>query len=270
MHHNEKTRFHEKTQKERFSHSEKLPMTWYKRSFGKDYLRIYSHRDQQEAKTHVDFATKVLNIKADQHVLDLGCGYGRHSLELAKKNIHVTGIDLSEHLLKIARENALKQKLDIHFLNNDMRDIPFTNKFDAVLSLFTSFGYFDSDEENGKVIKSAARSLKQHGLFFLDYLNIAYTLSTLVPRDSKEKDGFRLVQERSFNKQTFRIEKKISIRTEDETREYNESVRAYGIAEIGSFFGDAGLICTAVYGDYDGSAFSQNSPRLIMVGLKEG
>ena len=81
-------------------------MAWYKKSFGKDYLKIYSHRNREEAKRHVDFACKALNLRAGQLVLDLGCGAGRHSYELIGRHIRVTAFDLSEELLSTIRSKS--------------------------------------------------------------------------------------------------------------------------------------------------------------------
>jgi len=242
---------------------------WYVKTFGRDYLKIYGHRNEQEAKQHVQFALAAMELQPGQKVLDLGCGYGRHAMELARHRFLVIGLDLSQELLKIAKQNACGQKLGIRFIRQDMRHIPFTGFFDAVFSFFTSFGYFDLDEENGKVIRAVSKALKINGQFFLDYLNVHYALDNMVSQDTKAMQDYSVVQKRSFDKHNFRIKKKILLNTTGTSREYTESVRAYGMAEIGSFFADAGLICTAVYGDYDGSTYSQQSKRLIMVGKKE-
>jgi SAM-dependent methyltransferase len=244
-------------------------MSWYRKSFGQDYLRIYSHRDEQEAVRQCNFAVAALGLGPGDRVLDLGCGYGRHALLLAKSGLQVTGLDLSEQLLSIARENSAKLGLNINYILGDMRNIPYQDHFDAVLSFFTSFGYFDDEEENGQVIKSASTALKQSGNLFLDYLNIHHVLENMVAADKVEKDGYTLEQQRNFDPESFRINKKILISAPDGTREYIESVRAYGLAEIGSFFADAGLICTAVFGDYDGSAYRRSSKRLIVIGQNE-
>lgn len=243
---------------------------WYRKVFGEDYLKIYPHRNGPEASLHVDFAIEKLHLLSGQRVLDLGCGNGRHSIRLAEKGLRVVGLDLSNFLLRLAENSARTKNLPVHFIRGDMRQIPFPPVFDAVCSFFTSFGYFDAEEENSKVIQSVASTLVPGGLFFLDFFNVQYTLSHLVRQDSSEKNGIRLVQRRKFNERTFRIEKKIVIHESDRSREYRESVRAYGGAEIGSLFADAGLTCIATYGDYDGTPFNQNSPRLIMIGRKGG
>ena len=239
-------------------------MAWYKKSFGKDYLKIYSHRTREEAKRHVDFACKALNLRAGQLVLDLGCGAGRHSYELIEKNLRVAAFDLSAELLSSVRDS----EVSFYRVRGDMRYLPFTADFDAVLSFFTSFGYFDADEENEQVVKAVSLALKPGGLFFLDFFNLQYTLSTLIPEDRCQRDGIKLIQERRFDADSFRVEKITTISDARSHRQYRESVRAYGIIEIGHFLAEANMKCIAVYGDYDGRAFSPDSPRLIVIGRK--
>ena len=123
-------------------------MGWYKKTFGHDYLKIYSNRNESEAKKIIKFAVQVLNLHPGQKVLDLACGYGRNAVECAKDRLKVFGLDLSPELLSLAQRKGSENGYKIPFVRGDMRDIPFYDRFDAVLSLFTSFGYFESDVEN--------------------------------------------------------------------------------------------------------------------------
>lgn len=243
-------------------------MDWYQKAFGEDYLKVYSHRNVEEANQLVNFACQVLQLQEGQKVLDLGGGYGRNAFALAQKKLQVYCLDLSPVLIKIARDMAEKKKDPVHCIRADMRNIPAFDKFDAVVSLFTSFGYFQEENENLRVLKNVTQALKTNGLFLLDYLNVKHTLCNLVPRDDNKKDGFQIIQERFFNQQSERFEKKIMIHEPTSRREYHESVRAYGVIEMGSLFAEAGLKCVATYGDYLGNNYSPDSPRLIMIGQK--
>lgn len=244
-------------------------MDWYQKAFGEDYLKIYSHRNSKEAKQLVDFIYKALELKKGQMVLDLGSGYGRNAIELAQKKMRVYCLDLSPVLIHMAKELAQDKGLDLQYIRADMRHTPFKKCFDVIVSLFTSFGYFEKEMDNLRVLKNVQCALKPKGLFLLDYLNVKHSLFNMVPKDFKREKGFNVIQERYFDSQNERIKKKITINGDSGIREYNESVRAYGIIELATMFADSGLKCIASYGDYFGSPYTPDSPRLIMIGQKE-
>lgn len=244
-------------------------MDWYQKAFGEDYLKVYSHRNAEEARQLVHFISKSLKIKPGQKILDLGSGYGRNAIELAKKRAKVFCLDLSPVLIRMARELAEEQQLDLQFIQSDMRFIPAREKFDIVVSLFTSFGYFEKESDNLLVLKNVVQALKSRGTFLLDYLNVKHTLFNLVPKDQKSGSGFHIIQERRFDGINERINKRITINGEEGEREYVESVRAYGVAEIATLFAEAGLKCVQTFGDYDGNPYHPDSPRLIMIGQKD-
>ncbi|WP_337588938.1 class I SAM-dependent methyltransferase [Gorillibacterium massiliense] len=113
---------------------------WYERSFGRDYLLVYKHRDFQRAQAEVHEMVRWLSLKPGVEVLDLCCGMGRHSMALADAGYQVTGVDLSDVLLAEARR--LDPAGRMKWVKGDMRRIPLSGPFDAVVNLFTSFGYF--------------------------------------------------------------------------------------------------------------------------------
>jgi SAM-dependent methyltransferase len=244
-------------------------MDWYQKAFGEDYLRIYSHRDSKEAKQLVEFIYKALELKTGQKVLDLGSGYGRNAIELIKKKLDVFCLDLSHVLIKMAKELALEKNLKLQVVRADMRYTPFKESFDVIVSLFTSFGYFEKEMDNLLVLKNVNNALKPKGLFLLDYLNVKHSLFNMVPKDCRKDKGFSVIQERHFDSKNERIKKKITINGDSGIREYDESVRAYGLVELATMFAESELKCIASYGDYSGSPYTPDSPRLIMIGQKE-
>ncbi|MFQ5674629.1 MAG: class I SAM-dependent methyltransferase [bacterium] len=244
-------------------------MAWYKDWFGEDYLRVYPHRDAAEAKRQVDFVTRTLDFQPKQKILDLGCGNGRHASELASRGYDVTCLDLSSELLSVARRESSSEPCCIHFVRADMRNIPFASAFDSVVSFFTTFGYFKSDEENIKTLHSIAGALKPQGTFLQDYVNKSYVVENLVPIDSRRQDGFEIVQERFYNRTDERIEKKITLKENSRVREYFESVRLYTLEEMKNLLAKTDLRLEKTFGDFDGSPFSAASPRLILIGRKE-
>lgn len=245
---------------------------WYKTAFRYDYLRVYPHRNDEEARRQVDFLLDRLDVAPPRDVLDLGCGDGRHSLELTRRGYRVTGLDLSEDLLERARRRTAEEGLDITFVQGDMRDPPGTSAFDLVVNFFTSFGYFREDGENARVLEAIARSLRPGGRFLMDYLNREYVISTLVPADNRTLEGMEVEQHRWITGDPseagghVRINKQVQIREDGAERSYNESVRMYTLEELDAMMERAGLKVTQTYGDFDGSPVSTDAPRNILIG----
>jgi SAM-dependent methyltransferase len=207
-------------------------------------------------------------LNAGDCVLDLGSGMGRHAIELSRRGLRVACLDLSSVLLKLAKQKS-DEVCCAHFVRADMRFIPFAETFAAVLSFFTTFGYFKTDAENQRTLASLHTALKPGGWFFLDYLNKDFVVNSLVPRDSRVENGFEILQERHYNQSEQRIEKKIKIKENGRVRAYRESVRLYTLAEMQAMLTAAGLKLLKTFGDFDGSDFTASSPRLILVGRRE-
>ena len=253
--------------------TQRSPATdWYKTAFRYDYLRVYPHRNDDEARRQVDFLLGILDIPPPCDILDLGCGDGRHSLELTRRGYRVTGLDLSEELLERARARTADEGLDVTFIQGDMRDPPGVSAFDLVVNFFTSFGYFREDGENARVLDAISHALRPGGHFLMDYLNRAYVISTLVPADSRKMEGMEVEQHRWITGDPskagahVRINKQVRIREDDMERSYGESVRMYTLDELGEMMARAGLEIVQTYGDFDGSPVSDDLPRNILVG----
>ncbi|MFQ5601910.1 MAG: class I SAM-dependent methyltransferase [bacterium] len=244
-------------------------MAWYKEWFGQDYLKVYPHRDEKEARRQIDFIERNIDLSGRKMILDLGCGSGRHAQEMSRRGLQVTCLDLSTVLLKLAKEKNTGAACCSRFVRADMRYIPFRQAFDVVVSFFTTFGYFKKDEENLQTLKSIEEVLKPGGQFLLDYLNKSHVIENLVPFDSRRDNGFEVTQERHYNRSEERIEKKITLKENGNEREYYESVRLYTLDEMKSLLAKTNLQLQKIFGDFDGSAFSSQSPRLILIGQRE-
>lgn len=245
---------------------------WYKTAFRYDYLRVYPHRNDEEARRQVDFLVDRLDVPPSCKVLDLGCGDGRHSLELTRRGFRVTGLDLSEELLERALLRTADEGLDITFIQGDMRDPPAVQEYDLVVNFFTSFGYFREDGENARVLEAISRALRPGGRFLMDYLNREYVISTLVPSDRRTVEGMEVEQRRWITGDPsaagghVRINKQVWIREDGAERSYDESVRMYTLDELEALMDRAGLKVTQTYGDFDGRPVSGDAPRNILVG----
>jgi ubiquinone/menaquinone biosynthesis C-methylase UbiE len=240
--------------------------SWYEESFGSDYLIVYKHRDLQGAYQEVKQIIDWLHLPKGAEVLDLCCGMGRHSMALKDFGYRVTGVDLSEVLLAEARKMDVRG--EIRWVKGDMRQVPLRQTFDAVVNLFTAFGYFEPDEENGKVLCEIARLLKPDGKFIIDFLNPHYVAAHLVPY-SERTEGNLTIQESRRIEDGF-VRKTIVIRQPGEPdRHYLEQVKLYSREKFLDMLRKAGLKPAQVFGDYDGAAYDPAaSPRMIFIGGK--
>jgi ubiquinone/menaquinone biosynthesis C-methylase UbiE len=201
-------------------------------------------------------------------VLDLCCGMGRHAMALADCGYNVTGVDLSDSLLAEAQKRDTEGR--VCWLRGDMRNIPVDGPFDCVVNLFTSFGYFDSDAENAKVIAEISRVLKPGGRWIIDFLNVPYVQAHLVAHSVRQDANRTIDEKRSIHNGI--IYKRISISEPGKPkREYAEQVKGYSLEQFRRMTDVVQLRIDAVYGGYDGAVYDELiSPRLILTGTKEG
>ena len=244
---------------------------WYKEWFSSSYyLDIYRHRDEEDARNLVNLIQRTVSIDTHSKALDIACGAGRHSLELARRGFDVTGLDLSGYLISEARRisrKAPEKNLMLKFLIKDMRHFNFKKEFTLAVNLFTSFGYFDRDEENFSVIKNASDSLKKGGYFVLDFINKDYLKENIVGR-SRNVSGDEIVIQKRRIEGDFVI-KDIKIKKKSNEQNYQEILKLYSYAKLKKAFESYNLKVVHTFGDYFGSPFiSKKSKRLIIFGKK--
>jgi SAM-dependent methyltransferase len=231
-------------------------MTWFQEWFGEDYLELYSYRDEHEARQQVAFFKEHCG-SVHGPLLDLACGKGRHIAELRAEGYHAFGCDLSFILLRTGRA----EYGPLPVTRADMRSLPFcTSSFAGLVSFFTSFGYFATEEENVTVVHEMARVLEKGAVFLFDYLNVHRELEKMVQREMQGE----VQLERWFDPADRSFNKRITIGQ----KRYLERVRGYDLDEISMMFTTAGLAIRAVFGDFLGAPFEMTSPRLILVGTK--
>lgn len=240
---------------------EKEKTPWYEQWFDENYLVLYCHRNRCDAEEQVRLIIDTLDLHVENTILDLACGEGRYTALFNDLGYGVTGMDLSETLVNCGKERYPGLSLEV----GDMRDIH--GKYDAVLSLFTSFGYFDSDEENEKVLHSVFNALNPGGAFWLDFLNAQQVEESLVPRSvTRFSPGIEVVENRKIEKG--RIIKDIHFSNHGEEKHYKESVRLFTCADLEQMFERTGFRITEGFGDYRGGPWNPHSPRTILVGRK--
>lgn len=244
---------------------------WYEKWFSdRFYLELYQHRDEEDARWIINLIQRTLNISTKSRVLDIACGSGRHSLELARRGFDVTGFDLSGFLISEAVKNlneSKEKKLKVKFLRKDMRNFNFRNSFDVALNIFTSFGYFDNDEENFKVFENVSSSLKQKGYFVFDYLNKIFLENNLKKISRATIKGVTVIQKRKLENGF--VIKDIFLKSGKQEKNFTEILKLYSHKEFISAFNNAGLKKIKIYGDYFGNEFDEHkSQRLIIFARK--
>ena len=174
-------------------------MEWFKNWFESElYIQVYRHRNNFDAEKIVNLIFNNINISPGDNVLDAACGAGRHSIIVAKKGVKVTGFDLSKNLLKIAKKNAEEQNLSINFIRSDIREVELNSTFSLVMNLFTSFGYFETDEENFAFPRLAFSKLNTNGYFVFDFLNKNYVEKNLIPQSISNINNIKIIETREI------------------------------------------------------------------------
>jgi SAM-dependent methyltransferase len=233
-----------------------------------DYLYFYQDSlTSERTKREVNFLIRYLNLEKSMAILDLACGHGRHSNRLADLGYNVTGIDITYGFLNIARYNAKRKKLNVKYLHQDMRNIRYKEKFDRVLLLFTAFGYFD-DKTNLKVLQNIAQALKPKGLLCFDTFNRDTFLKGYLPYFVIEKGKDLMVDIHKYDDKTFRLYNKRIVIRDGKRKDKPFFVRLYSPAEIRILLKKAGMRIYAIYKDWEGKAFFNNSRRMIIVAQK--
>ncbi|MHC0440646.1 class I SAM-dependent methyltransferase [Flavobacterium sp. 3-210] len=234
---------------------------WFSSWFDTPYYHIlYKDRNYREAQIFMDNLTHYLNLPEKAKVLDLACGKGRHSIYLNQLGFDVLGADLSENSIAEASKNSNET---LHFKVHDMRE-PFEEKFDAIFNLFTSFGYFESDDDNLTTLKAIKESLSEYGFAVIDFMNVAQVIETLVPQEVKTVEGIDFHIKRYV--EDGHIFKEINFEDQGRKFHFTEKVKALTLKDFQDLMDEAGIYLLDIFGDYKLKKFHKTeSERLIMI-----
>ena len=244
---------------------------WFEEIFDEDYLCTLPFMTPRQTERESTFILDALRIQSPATLLDLGCGYGRHAMELASRGHRVTGLDLSLPLLIRAADAARRDGVNVNFIHCDMREMTFDAEFDAAFCYFTTFGYFD-DDSNRKVAQQIARALKPGGRLLLDVINRDYLIGDLPTRVWWQGEGCVVLEEVDFNYFTSRLQVHRSIVFEDGRQtEHEISIRAYSLHEIGKVLHHAGFRVIEVSGGLAlrGRFFGPEARQILIVAEKK-
>jgi SAM-dependent methyltransferase len=245
-------------------------MEWFEEWFDSPlYEKLYSDRDDEEAELMADLITGLINPVTSPVLLDLACGRGRHSLQLAARGFRVTGVDLSERAIRIAREKSahIKRNRPL-FRTGDMRN-SLDSRFHVVVNLFTSFGYFENDDDNLQILKNVHLMLLEEGWFVQDYLNPQWVRSNLRKSENGHIDHIGFSIQRKIENGFVKKMMTFTDHRTGSTASFTERVRLCDREWFREAYTAAGLKTCAVYGNYNGDAFDElRSPRIILFSRK--
>ncbi len=232
---------------------------WFEDWFGEEYLQLYPHRDEAEAERAVGLIARATGLAAGWRVLDVGSGAGRHARAFRAIGARCVGLDLSRTLLRVARGVT-----DAPLVRADMRRLPIRpGSMDLTVSLFTSFGYFEHDEEHAAALREMAGTVRAGGWFVIDFLNAAEVRRRLVARETVAVQGGRAEVTRTMSPDGRYVCKSI---VTPAGRSFTERVRLFDPDQMAGLLSAAGVAVRHRFGDYQAAPLRPDSPRIILAG----
>lgn len=233
-----------------------------------EYLYFYSDvLSQERQQEEVDFLVKYTELDRSKEILDLACGHGRHANALAQLGHKVTGIDITEGFLKLAKKEASKFKVKVKYIQDDMRNINYNQSFDRIYVMYTAIGYFD-DEDNEQVFRKIFKALKPGGIFCFDSHNRDTFLTYFQRSSVVERDGNFMLDQRSYDSLTGHCLTKRTIIYKNNKKSFHFTVRFYNPTDILKLFKEVGFSSVTFYENWAGKLLGQDSKRMIIVAKK--
>lgn len=234
---------------------------WFDTPF---YHSLYQSRDEREAMAFIDRILEHFPLKTSSRILDLACGKGRHSKHLHTRGYEVLGVDLSENSITSAQKWTSQT---LNFKVGDMREPQGHLEFDAVFNLFTSFGYFETPEDNIRTLESIHLSLKPNGLLIIDFMNAHKAVQHLQPHYELQRGGIDFAISKSIENQI--ISKKIDFIHQGIPYHFEERVQLLDLPDFQKYFEKTQFTIINIFGDYQLHGYEPEvSDRLILVARK--
>jgi SAM-dependent methyltransferase len=235
--------------------------------FGEDYLYFYeTFLDDELSDAQAELIWRALRLGEGNEVLDVPCGHGRIANRLAARGARVTGLDADAFFLERARADAAARGVEVEYVQGDMRELAWEERFDAVVNWFTSFGYFD-DAGDAAWLASARRTLKRGGRLAIDIHSRDVFMRNRMPAAVFERDGDLVVDRFSFDVTTGRETTERWMVRGGNVRKTEYSVRFYTYTELRSLLLGAGFTSVEAIG-HDGKPLTLESRRMIVIATR--
>lgn len=248
-----------------------LGSDWYKKIWSFD---IQNQSWTEETVKQADFIINSLNLSGSERILDLACGFGRHSLEFAKRGFSVTGVDITKDYIEYASKQSKMQNLNAEFICSDIRDVSFENEFDVVLNMADgAVGYLENDGENLKIFDVVSKALKSGGKHFMDIMNAGYA-DTHFPCqlwDNGEKmltlskfEWDRNTKIMMYGQLDYEYGKPLP----KPNFEWGNPTRLYYFSEIGKIMAERNVKTISGYADITGKLLTDNDIQMLIYSQK--
>jgi ubiquinone/menaquinone biosynthesis C-methylase UbiE len=212
----------------------------------------------------IDFILSIIDIKPGDKVLDIGCGAGRHSIELARRGYTVLGIDPSEAMITSARERSAGEILKPEFRQMRGEELQLEYEFEASICLFTTLGQITDQEDNRKLLNNAARSLHPGGYFVMDIPQREWLVSNLKLSEHFDEGEIHTEVERSYDQELKLITELFTQVSKEDQRKYLLRYRLFNRSELKMLLENAGFIDLEFFGGYEGTPLGLDSPMMVV------
>ena len=238
---------------------------WFWETYGP---LMFDPQRMEETPDEVDSILKMTGLSRESEVLDCCCGMGRHTIELASRGYRMTGVDLSKGYLKKAKAAAESRNVQVDWRRMNVIDLDYSRRFDGIINMFTSFGYFDNPDDDLVMLKKLHASLKEGGTLFMEMWGKEVLARDFEERVWFERDGIKIMLEYSIDLSWTELHNRWLFYQDGKMTEYAFHHRIFSAAEMAQLLGQAGFHQVDIYGGFDGRVYDNKAERLILVAHK--
>jgi SAM-dependent methyltransferase len=244
--------------------------SWYEQDQFWELVEPFLFNEQRlsDAKDEVKNIVQLMKINQDDQILDLCCGIGRHSLELARQGFKVVGVDRTAFFINQAKQETEGKNLKVEFIVSDMREYCNPDRFNIIINMFGSFGYFENEDDSRTVVKNMYASLCPGGRFLIETMGKEILAREFQARDWFEDGDSLVLFERKPIKDWSRISNRWIVIKDNQKFEHSFSLRSYSAVELSSLLYECGFSKVQVHGDFEGSDYDNKAKRLVVMVYK--